>query len=86
MTGTEGICPTHLSAIRPLAENARAIRAAVTLMLAGRPCGCGSPDWHVDNVSGGIRHVVCRCCGRTAKIGPDTVRRFAERAAGSETA
>lgn len=85
MNGIEHAGPTPLAAIRPLAENARAVRAAVSLMLAGRPCECGRPDWHVDNVSGGIRHVVCRC-GRTAKIGPDTVQAFVEKATGRATA
>lgn len=59
-------------AIRPLAENARAVRAAVSLILSGRPCECGRPDWHVANVHGGLRYLKCQC-GRTAKLGPGAV-------------
>jgi len=67
-------------AIRPLADNARAVRAAVSLILSGRLCACGTPDWHVANVHGGLRYLKCRC-GRTAKLGPGQVAAIVKRAA-----
>jgi hypothetical protein len=69
-----------MAAIRPLTENTRAVRAAVSLMLAGRPCDCGQADWHDYADSGQIRHLSCRSCGRTGKLGPDTVQKFIEKA------